>query len=101
MSKISPKQVELPSFFSIMFNLMLGAIAANALIGLICITLFGIGYYLIVNNNKENTKPLQELQPLQIVGVGLCLLGCLPFIQYFFFGLLSSLGSSVFENGFE
>lgn len=69
--------------------------AAMATVGLICITLFGIGYYLIVTYNKPGTKLLKELQPMQYVGIVLCVLGCLPFIQYFFFGMLATVGEGV------
>jgi hypothetical protein len=86
---------------SLIFGGIFAGFAAIALIGLICITLFGIGYYLIVKYNKPGTKLLKELQPMQYLGIFLCILGCLPFIQYFFMGFLFSAGESVFESMFE
>lgn len=83
------------------FGGVLGGLAAMALVGLFCITLFGIGYYLIVTYNKPGTKLFKEIQPMQYVGIGLCALACLPFIQYFFLGFLASAGESVFSSMFE
>ena len=89
------------SFATACLGLVLGGFAAVALVGLLCITLFGIGYYLIVTYNKPGTKLLKELQPMQYVGIVLCVLACLPFIQYFFLGFLASAGESVFSSMFE
>jgi hypothetical protein len=86
-------------------SLVLGGIfagfAAIVSIGLFCITLFGIGYYLIQKYNKPGTPLLKDLQPMQYVGIFLCVLGALPFIQYFFMGFLFNAGESVFSNMFE
>jgi hypothetical protein len=84
-----------PGIFGLVFGGVLGGMAAMATVGLICITLFGIGYYLIVTYNKPGTKLLKELQPMQYVGIVLCVLGCLPFIQYFFLGMLATVGEGV------
>ena len=73
-----------PSTNSLIFGGILTGFAAIAVVGLICITLFGLGYYLIVKYNKPGTKLLKELQPMQYLGIFFCILGCLPFIQYFF-----------------
>ena len=72
-----------------------------AAVGLACVTLFAIGYYLIVTYNKKDTKLFKEIQPMQYVGIVLCVLACLPFIQYFFMGFLFNAGESVFSNMFE
>ena len=80
---------------------VLGGIAAMAAVGLVCIVLFGIGYWLIVKYNKPNTKYFQDIQPMQYVGIVLCILACIPFIQYFFFGFLSSAGGAAFDGLFE
>lgn len=83
------------------FGAVLGGLGAMALIGIVCITLFGLGYYLLVTYNKPGTKLLKELQPMQYVGIALCVLACLPFIQYFFLGFLAEGGSTLFSNMFE
>ena len=90
-----------PSTNSLIFGGILTGFAAIAVVGLICITLFGLGYYLIVKYNKPGTKLFNEIQPMQYLGIFLCVLGCLPFIQYFFLGFLAEAGSSLFENMFE
>ena len=89
---------ESPSFFGMFFAGVLGGMAAMALVGLICITLFVLGFYLIKKFNKPGTKTFEDLQPMQIVGIVLCLLACLPFIQYFFMGLLGSAGGAAFDS---
>ena len=83
------------------FGLVLGGLGAMAAVALFCVTLFGVGYYLIVTYNKPGTKLLKEIQPLQYLGIFLCILACLPFIQYFFFGFLSSAGGAAFDSMFE
>ena len=95
------KKSKLLSTNSMIFGGMFAGFAAIALIGLVCITLFGLGYYLIVKYNKAGTKLFKEIQPMQYVGIFLCVLGALPFIQYFFLGFLAEAGSSLFENMFE
>jgi hypothetical protein len=86
-------------------SLVLGGIfagfAAVAVIGLICLTLFGLGYYIIQKYNKPGTPLLKDLQPMQYLGIFLCVLGVLPFIQYFFMGFLFNAGESVFSSMFE
>lgn len=84
--------------FGLVFSGVLGGMAAMAAIGLLCVTLFGVGYYLIVQYNKPGTKLMQDLQPMQYVGIVLCVLGCLPFIQYFFFGFLTNAGEAAFSG---
>jgi hypothetical protein len=86
---------------SLIFGGMFAGFAAIAVIGLICITLFGLGYYLIVTYNKPGTKLFKDIQPMQYLGIFLCVLGALPFIQYFFLGFLAEAGSSLFESMFE
>ena len=88
-------------FATIGFGAVLGSFAAIAAVGLVCIILFGIGYYLIVTYNKPGTKLFKEIQPMQYVGIVLCALACLPFIQYFFLGFLSSAGGAAFDSMFE
>jgi heme/copper-type cytochrome/quinol oxidase subunit 2 len=83
------------------FEGVAGGFAVIILIGLICVVLFGTGWYLIVKYNKKGTKYFQEIQPMQYVGIVLCVLACLPFIQYFFLGFLAEAGGSVFDSLFE
>ena len=83
------------------FGGVLGGLAAMALVGFICVTLFAIGYYLIVTYNKPGTKLLKEIQPMQYLGIFICFLACLPFIQYFFLGFLADAGGAAFSNMFE
>jgi len=90
-----------PSTNSLIFGGILTGFAAVALVGLVCVVLFGLGYYLIVKYNKPGTKLFKDIQPMQYVGIVLCILGLLPFIQYFFMGFLFSAGESVFSNMFE
>ena len=89
------------SINSLIFGGILTGFAAIALGGLVCITLFGLGYYLIVTYNKPGTKLMKEIQPMQYVGLFLCFLSLLPFMQYFFMGMLFNAGESVFSNMFE
>lgn len=95
------KNVSQPSIFRAVFEGVAGGFAVIILIGLICVVLFGTGWYLIVKYNKKGTKYFKEIQPMQYVGIVLCVLACLPFIQYFFLGFLSSAGGAVFDNMFE
>jgi hypothetical protein len=88
------------NIFAVVFSGVLGGIASLALVALICLTFFGLGYYLIVTYNKKGTKLFEDIQPMQYLGIVLCFIGCLPFIQYFFFGLLSNAGGMVFEQMF-
>jgi hypothetical protein len=68
---------------------------------LFLVILFGVGYYLIQKYNKPGTPLMKELQPMQYVGILLCTLAALPFIQYFFMGFLFNAGESVFSSMFE
>jgi hypothetical protein len=101
MAKSKKTKSQLPSTNSLIFGGILTGFAAIAVIGLICITLFGVGYYLLTKYNKPGTKLFKELQPMQYVGIVLCIIAVLPFIQYFFMGFLFSAGESVFSNMFE
>ena len=93
--------VKKQSLSNSLFGGILVGVGAIAFIGLICVTLFGVGYYLIVTYNKPGTKLFKDIQPMQYLGIFLCFLAVLPFIQYFFLGFLAEAGSSVFESMFE
>jgi hypothetical protein len=84
--------------FANVFEGVIGGMAAMAVVGLACITLFAIGFYLIKHYNKPGTKLFQDLQPMQILGIVLCFLACLPFIQYFFLGFLADAGGAAFSG---
>ena len=75
----------------------LGFIGALLLVAAVCASLFVGGFILIRKYNKKGTKMLKELQPLQYVGIVLCILACLPFLHYFFMGFLVNAGSSAFD----
>ena len=70
-------------------------------IGVLIIYILHTPPIVIVKYNKPGTKLFKEIQPMQYVGIFLCVLACLPFIQYFFLGFLAEAGSSLFENMFE
>jgi hypothetical protein len=90
-----------PSAFSYGFGGVLGGLAAMAVVGVVCITLFAIGYYLLTKYNKKGTKLFEDLQPMQYVGITLCVIACIPFLQYFFMGLLFNAGGAAFSSMFE
>lgn len=89
------------SINNMIFGGIFAGFAAIAAIGLICLTLFALGYYLIQKYNKPGTKLFKEIQPMQYLGIFLCFLGVLPFIQYFFMGFLLNAGEAAFSSMFE
>ena len=86
------------SIFKGVFAGVLGGFAGMAAVGLVCLIFFGTGWWLIVKYNKKDTKYFKEIQPMQYVGIVLCVLACLPFIQYLFMGFLASAGSAAFSG---
>ena len=82
-------------------GILLTGVAAYLGVLLFLVILFGVGYYLIQTYNKPGTPLMKELQPMQYVGILLCTLAALPFIQYFFMGFLFNAGESVFSSMFE
>lgn len=89
------------STFSHVFAGVLGGLSAFAAIGLFSAIFFGIGYYLIIHYNKKNTKPLEELQFGQYIGILFCIIACLPWMQYFFMGFLFNSGDYAFNSLFS
>lgn len=77
---------------------MFGIMSVYALLALYSMVFVGIGYYIIVNQNKPNTKTFEDLQPLQYVGIALCIIGLLPWAQYIFIGFMEGAGISLFDN---
>ena len=86
---------------SSMTGILLTGVAAYLGVLLFLMVLFGVGYYLIQTYNKPGTPLMKDLQPMQYVGILLCTLAALPFIQYFFMGFLFNAGESVFSSMFE
>ena len=77
-----------------------GFLTAYILLGLFTVIFFGVGYYIINKYNKKGTKLLRDIQPMQYLGLVLCIIGTLPYIQYFFMGFLGEAGSTVFDEMF-
>ena len=86
------------NIFMGIFSGTMGFITAYIVIGLFVSVFFGSGYYLINKYNKKGTKLLKEIQPMQYLGIVLCIIGCLPFIQYFFMGFMIEGGEYAFDN---
>ena len=80
---------------------MFGVMSVYALLGLYSLIFVGVGYFIMVKNNKENTPLMKDLQPLQYVGIVLCVIGLLPWLQYLFMGFMSSAGGAAFESIFD
>jgi len=77
-----------------------GFLTAYILLGLFTALFFGVGYYIINKYNKKGTKLLRDIQPMQYFGIILCIIGMLPYIQYFFMGFLGEAGATVFDEMF-
>ena len=77
-----------------------GFITAYIILGLFVTIFFGSGYYLVKKYNKKNTKLLKEIQPMQYLGILLCIIGIIPFIRYFFAGFLMEGGTMLADNLF-
>ena len=86
--------------FKIAFGGMLGIISAEALVVLFSLCFVGLGYAVMVHFNKANTKLLEDLQPMQYVGIVLCFIGLLPWMQYLFFGFMEGAGIALFNKMF-
>ena len=86
------------NIFMGIFSGTMGFITAYIVIGLFVTIFFGSGYYLINKYNKKGTKLLKEIQPMQYLGIVLCIIGCLPFAQYFFMGFMIEGGEYAFDN---
>ena len=75
-----------------------GVVSAYIIIGLYSAILVSTGYYIIENNNKPDTKLLDELQGAQYAGLFIAFLGLLPWIQYFFMSFMVEGGSYAFNE---
>jgi hypothetical protein len=82
--------------FKLLFVGVLGAASAKMILGLYSVIFVGIGYFIIMKYNKENTKPFKEIQTPQYVGIVIAILGLLPWIQYFFMAFMLEGGKFAF-----
>lgn len=89
------------TMFKLVFGGMLGAMAAQTVVILYTVVMVGIGYALLVQFNKKDTELWKDLQPMQYLGIVLCVLGLLPWGQYFLFGFLEGAGQKVFDGMFN
>lgn len=81
-------------------GLTIGSVSASILIALYSFTFIGLGYFILVRFNKENTELFTELQFGQYIGLFFCFLGLLPFLQYFILGFLLEGGKALGEEVF-
>jgi len=87
--------------FKSVFVGVFGAVSAYMVIAFYSITFVSIGLFIIDKYNKPNTKLMVELQTGQYVGIVFCILGLLPYMQYFFAGFLIEGGQHAFNSLFE
>ena len=88
------------SFFEMFFYGTMGSILANTIIGLVSIILFISGYTLIKKYNKKDTKPLDQIQKGQYIGILLCGISILPWVRYLIAGFGIEAGERVFNELF-
>ena len=74
-------------FYGAMFGTF-GYLTAYMLIGLFSLVFLSSGFYLIQKFNKKNTELFVDIQPIQYIGILLCLIGIIPFIRYIIISLL-------------
>ena len=86
--------------FKFAFGGMLGVMAAEAVVVLYTIFMVSIGYALLDHFNKKGTDLLEELEPMQYLGIVICILGLLPWGQYLIFGLLEGAGQDLYKKMF-
>ncbi len=80
---------------------MFGIISVNMMIALYSLTFASTGYFLLKRYNKPNTELLDELQTGQYIGIIFCIIGLLPYMQYFFAGFLMEGGQYAFNKLLE
>lgn len=86
------------NFFKLMFYGALGQASATLTIVVFSLIFIIPGVLLIKNYNKKNSKPLNEIQIGQYMGIVLCVIGVLPWLQYMFSGFGLEAGSSIFDD---
>ena len=99
MEKVFDKNPMIRMFRDV-FAGVLGGMSAMMVVGLFSLIFFGAGYHLVIENNREGTKPFEDIQQEQYLGVLLCIIGALPWIQYFFMGFLTEAGGAAFGELF-
>lgn len=87
--------------FKLAFGGMLGVMAAQMVVVLFTLIFLGIGLLIITKFNKKDTKLFEDMTPMQYVGIVFCIIGLLPWGQYFMFGLLEGLGIKAFDEMFN
>tara|TARA_B100000902_G_scaffold396513_1_gene457722 strand:- start:1886 stop:2170 length:285 start_codon:yes stop_codon:yes gene_type:complete len=87
--------------FETFFYGTLGSMTAFIMVGIFSFLFFVSGYSLIKKYNKEGTKPFEDLQPEQYLGVVLCMIGITPWIRYFIIGFGLEAGEKFFNELFE
>ena len=88
------------SFFKMFFYGTMGSILANTLVGLFSILFLISGYNLIKKYNKDGSKPLEDLQKEQYIGIVLCIIGSVPWIRYLIAGFGLEAGQTIFNELF-
>lgn len=76
---------------------MLGVLSATAIVAIYTLTLTFIGYKIIKYYNKKDTKLFKEIQTGQYIGIVICIIGFLPWMDSVFY----SFGSSAGRYGFN
>ena len=86
-------------FFGVMAGVA-GYLVVYLVLGLYSVTLFSIGYYLIMKYNKKNTKVFKDMNIIQYVGIMCWILSMLPYSQFFFMGFMRQAGVSLMDRMF-
>jgi uncharacterized membrane protein YfcA len=92
------------NFFKLAFTGALGGFLGVTVIyffiGLFSVFFCVLGYYLVIKNNKKNTKPFEDLQKEQYLGAVLFFIGLLPWIRYFFISFMLNAGTDFYDVNF-
>lgn len=86
------------TIFKSVFYGSLGSFAAGFVIVLFSLAFIIPGAFLIKKYNKKDSKTFEELQTEQYLGIGLCVIGILPWLRFIFAGFGLEAGESLFEN---
>ena len=88
------------SIFVMVFQGVIGMMAARLLVVTISCAFLAAGYHLVQKNNKEGTKPLRDIQSSQYLGCLLLFIGFLPWMEYFIVGFALDAGGAAFDELF-
>jgi small-conductance mechanosensitive channel len=80
------------------FSGMLAYILAKMIVALFSLFWIGIGYYILKNYNKDDTKLFEDLQPMQYIGISFIMIGVLPYLHYFFMFLMGEAAGTAWEG---